>query len=1157
VLDGDRRLGVTIRPESLRDVRTLDHVLALLSDELDWPIGNDDLETVTFDYDLAELGIPADELPTVTSLRQMRPATAAQPWGVFFIEFSGARLPLTALRRLLQRLVAKKRASASPAARRTWELDDLLFITTTDAGESVELHFIAFFENPGRAPEVRSLPWRPLQSPLQHLRRLAGELLPRLSWPTDEDAADAWRASWRDAFRLRHGAAIASAAMLADRMADTALVLWEQLADALEAEKEAGPLTDLLGDVRRDLVHNVSPEEFADMCAQTLVYGALASRIADPDAFGASPVLNVVPLTNPFLASFFERVHDQAVDLGAPDSGFEQLVADMRVTNVEAILDQFGSTAKGGDPVIHFYEEFLKQYDPDLRKDAGAFYTPQPVVAFIARSVDAVLRDRLGLADGAADASTWRDVAGRLGIDVPTGTDPDQPFVAMLDPATGTGTFLVEWLRAARSSFLLHHGEDEWREALRDHVLPSMHAFELMLAPYTIAHLKVALEVHGFGHGVVTSAIHLTDTLERAAAQQRLATMDDPLAAEGERAAELKENARFTVIVGNPPYDRIARDAGGGWIMEQRPGAKSLFDDILDPAREHTIFSHHASLYNLYVYFWRWALWKAFEDRGAGPAVVSFITASSWLTGPGFLGLRQLVRQLGDEVWVVDLGGDNKGARPEENVFDIETPVAIVTIFRTGAGDYTTPARVRYTRVFGTREEKLATLRGLDVTPTGEWADAPTGWLDAFVPPTGGAAWTAFPALIDLFPWQQPGCKVNRTWPIAPTHEVLQARWQRFLASETHAERARCFVTTSTGRSIDTSVAPFPRLADIPAGTPSRPIVAYGYRSFDHQRTFADPRLMALERPSLWASRTDVQVFMASMPTFRLGTGPAATVTTAVPDLHFFRGSFGGKDIIPLYRDAAGTPNVDPAALDAINTVHHTTDAHAAEVTAERLLVYVFGVLAGADYTTRFADELETPGPRVPLTAAPELFDRMCRLGERLLFLQTFGERFGAPGDLLPEFATIRWERNVTGIPETMRDVVYDESSCSLRVGDGRLVGVDPDVWAFEVSGMTVLKKWLGYRTRKGTGRAASSESPLDQIRHERWDDAWSEELVQLVTVLRSTLDLLPAGQVLLDEICAGPLVSATDLPAVPPALREVPPASWRDEALLRRLDGM
>jgi hypothetical protein len=1147
---------VTIRPESLRDVRTLDQVLAFLSNELDWPIGDDDLEAVTFDYDLAELGIPADELPTVRSLRQMRPATAAQPWGVFFIEFSGARLPLTALRRLLQRLVAKKRASASPAARRTWNLNDLLFITTTDAGESVELHFIAFFENPGSAPEVRSLPWRPLQSPLQHLRRLAGELLPRLSWPADEGALDAWRASWRDAFRLRHGAAIAGAATLADRMADTALVLWEQLADALEAERETGPLTDLLSDVRRDLVHNVSPEEFADMCAQTLVYGALASRIADPDTFGASPVLNVVPLTNPFLASFFERVHDQAVDLGTPDSGFEQLVADMRATNVEAILDQFGSTAKGGDPVIHFYEEFLKRYDPELRKDAGAFYTPQPVVAFIARTVDAVLRDRLRLADGAADASKWRDVAARLGIDVPSGAEPDQPFVSMLDPATGTGTFLVEWLRAARSSFLLHHGEDEWPEALHDHVLPSMHAFELMLAPYTIAHLKVALEVHSFGHGAVTSAIHLTDTLERAAAQQRLATMDDPLAVEGERAAELKENAQFTVIIGNPPYDRIAKDAGGGSIMEPRPDGKSLFDDILDPAREHTIFSHHASLYNLYVYFWRWALWKAFEDRGNGPGAVSFITASSWLTGPGFLGLRQLVRRLGDEVWVVDLGGDNKGARPEENVFDIETPVAVVTIFRAAAGDETTPARVRYTRVFGTREEKLATLRTLDVMPTQAWVDAPEGWFDPFVPTTGGAEWTAFPALIDLFPWQQPGCKVNRTWPIAPDVDTLEARWTRFMSTKSASDRAKCFVTPTTGRNIRTTVAPLARLADIPVGAPHRPIVRYGFRSLDRQWIFADPRLMALERPSLWASANEAQVFTTTLTTSRLGFGPALSVSAHVPDLHHFSGR-GGKDVIPLYRDSALTPNADAAALAVITDLHCGTDASAPEVTPERLLAYVFGVLAGADYTKRFAHELETPGPRVPLTADPELFDRMCTHGRRLMFLQTFGERFGAPGDSLPELATIRWERKVTSIPETTKDVVYDDSSRSLRVGDGRLVGVDPDVWAFEVSGMPVVKKWLGYRTRKGTGRAASSESPLDQIRPERWDDAWSEELLQLVTVLRSTLDLLPDGQFLLDEICAGPLVAALDLPAVPPALREVPPASWRDEALLRRLDGM
>jgi hypothetical protein len=232
---------VTLRldPEALRDVRTLDDVIAFFAEELDWPIDVEDLEEASFDYSPEELGIPADRVPTLASLSQLRPLTTSQPWGIFFLEFEGPRLPLTPLRRLLQSLVTKKRASGD-GSRKTWALNDLLFIITTDSGETVELHLVAFFESPVRGVEIRSLPWRPHQSPPQHLRRLATELLPRLSWPSTEDPAE-WRESWRNAFQLRHGEAIASAARLAERMANTAQTVRARVAQAIREEAPSLP----------------------------------------------------------------------------------------------------------------------------------------------------------------------------------------------------------------------------------------------------------------------------------------------------------------------------------------------------------------------------------------------------------------------------------------------------------------------------------------------------------------------------------------------------------------------------------------------------------------------------------------------------------------------------------------------------------------------------------------------------------------------------------------------------------------------------------------------------------------------------------------------------------------------------------------------------
>ncbi|MCY3805728.1 MAG: N-6 DNA methylase, partial [bacterium] len=416
------------RVETLRRIRMFKQVLWYLMDERGWPLGADaleveDLESLTYDWDPQELGIPVEALGNLRQLRQMRPVTADQPWGVFFLEFTGTRLPITQVRRILRALVTKKR-SADGRGRPSWDLADLLFIVMTGPAGTVELHFIAFEGDSPATAEFRPLTWRP-DSPPGHLRRLADDLLPWLDWPDDDRDVESWRAGWRQAFKLPAGQAIRDAARLAERMASTASDLRSQIAEALDAEAGEGPFSTLLGEVRTQLVSDVDSARFADMCAQTLTYGVLSSRVTDPEGFGSSPVFSSVPLANPFLEAFFEQIHDQAVALDIPGSGLPQLVADLRETNVEAILDQFGATAKGGDPVIHFYEEFLKRYDAKMRADAGAFYTPQPVVEFMVRMVDEVLRSRFGLPLGIADAATWAEVAGRNGFAVPEGVDPD------------------------------------------------------------------------------------------------------------------------------------------------------------------------------------------------------------------------------------------------------------------------------------------------------------------------------------------------------------------------------------------------------------------------------------------------------------------------------------------------------------------------------------------------------------------------------------------------------------------------------------------------------------------------------------------------------------------------------------------------------------
>ena len=440
-----------------------------------------------------------------------------------------------------------------------------------------------------------------------------------------------------------------------------------------------------------------------------------------------------------------------------------------------------------------------------MRADAGAFYTPKPVVEFMVRMVDEVLRTRFGLPLGIADPATWQEVADRNGFNVPDGIDLDKPFVSMIDPATGTGTFLVEWLKRARASYAraAEPGErrdraeadvarspaaaGDWSRYLREHILPSMHAFENMLGPYAIAHLKVALELHDAGVSSSSMQILLTDTLDHRAAQGQFGTMQNPVAAEGARAADLKESKeRFTVVIGNPPYDREQRATGdtgrrkGGVVRYGAAGIPPLLDAMAKPMREADLGLHIKNLYNDYVYFWRWALWQATE-LPPGPGVVAFITASSYLDGVSMGGVRSLLRKVFDELWIVDLGGEGRGALIEANVFDIRTPVAVavgVRIDRAADDECAddTPAEmstdespaeectVRYLQIAGSRADKLTRLGEIGLDDVFE--EVAGDGLDGFTPRSDSMYYN-WPKIIDLFPWIRSGCKLGRTWPIA------------------------------------------------------------------------------------------------------------------------------------------------------------------------------------------------------------------------------------------------------------------------------------------------------------------------------------------------------------------------------------------------------
>jgi predicted helicase len=369
------------------------------------------------------------------------------------------------------------------------------------------------------------------------------------------------------------------------------------------------------------------------------------------------------------------------------------------------------------------------------------------------------------------------------------------------------------------------------------------------------------------------------------------------------------------------------------------------------------------------------------------------------------------------------------------------------------------------------------------------------------------------------------------------------------LLSERNIKRREIlFQPDTSGRTIYSSPGGLKSLAE---QQPCSPLTGrYLYRAFDRQWIINDKRVASRFRQELWDLHFDDQVFLISRPTHQMKSGSGAFVSTYVPDMDCFRGSYGGKDVFPLYRDQQGGSSIDPELHAFLKRTLGGVGEKIDEVTPKSLFAYCFAVLAGTDYTTRFRAELETPGPRIPLTRDPKLFKQMAAFGGQLLWLQTFGERFRtAERKALKCDESIRWSRKPTRIPDDSRDFGHDAEMDVLTIADGKLTGVSKSVWDFEVSGMQVIKKWLGYRTAKGAGRAASSDNPLDKIRPTEWEPEWSDELREIVHVLTETEKLRPKGVKLLEQILEGELIKADELPQPPEELRK-PPARVTGEGL-------
>ena len=809
--------------------------------------------------------------------------------------------------------------------------------------------------------------------------------------------------------------------------------------------------------------------------------------------------------------------------LDEESSLYNALAVIVRVMGAASWADISGGKS---DVYLHLYEHFLKVYNPEQRKKTGSYYTPVEVVDQMVRLVDDALRTYLGKEHGLASEG-----------------------VSVIDPAMGTGTYPLSVMHQVAKTESLAPAA---RTRALNRLAKNLYGFELQSGPFSVAELRLNQTLKEMGGDVPEDGLNLyvADTLSDPYAKQKPVNGNTLrlLSQLSNKATRVKREVPIQVCIGNPPYKDKA-EGMGGWV-ESGFRSPDVASPILDDFRAPGMGKYEYVLKNLYVYFWRWAFWKVFEDSfralegqsdsAQRAGVVCFITADGYLHGPGFAGMREYIRRSSSRGWIINVTPEGKRPPAKNAVFAIETPVSIALFLREENTDEETPADIRYVALHGTFAEKMQALATLDLDGAG-FEPVRSGWGDKFAPEAGGD-WDSYPALPDFYASYFPGVKPNKTWVYAPSESVLQERWAELIEGNDLEVRAERFKeTSSTGIAVgkkplpgnDTFQGSLESLNDqitreIIPDAPN--IVPVGYRSFDRQYILADSRLLHRASPDLWEHRVPGQIFIVEQHAHYPKAGPGLYFSALIPDMHAFNNR-GGRAHPAL--TIGGTPNLTESASQMLRERFGDN--------APGDLVYYLAALTGhPGYVRTFDEPLQQAGIRVPLTADPALWERAVQLGKQVVWLHTYGERGEPlPGmkylHQLPEGADYALptptvdmgktmpEKKPSFSPDTVTGSLSEEENISVTgtvsFGQARCENVEKRVFDYTIGGNQVLGLWAKYRLKKPVVRRSSS---LNDIVQREWPEAWSEEYERLLYTLTHLVHLEPAQEKLLDEVLAG-----------------------------------
>lgn len=872
---------------------------------------------------------------------------------------------------------------------------------------------------------------------------------------------------------------------LAIRMARIAHIIRDMIIVALKNREAPGILQDLYEAFKQILLPNLDIAQFADMFAQTLAYGLFAARYnhASNEPFRRQDAAREIPNTHPFLADLFEKITGRELD-NTPFVGFvDDLAQLLAQTDMNAVLADFGKRTHREDPLVHFYETFLAEYDPELRELRGVYYTPEPVVSYMVRSVDFLLRTTFKCPKGLADTSTttYTSEDGQ--------SQKRGPHVMLLDPACGTGTFLYSVIDHIRDEFQRTKNAGAWSSYVREHILPRLFGFELLMAPYAMAHLKLGMQLgasdlreaerHEWGYDFKRKerlGLYLTNTLEEAM-QHTERLFARSISDEADAAAKVKQEYSIMVVLGNPPYSYESANVGE-WI-------RSLVRDYYRMDGQPLGERNPRGLQDDYVKFMRFAQWRI--DR-TGEGILAFITNRGYLNNPTFRGMRKSLMQSFDEIHVLDLHGGTKPKEhppsdiPDQNVFDIQAGVAIsIFIKRSHTGLEKKAKIVYYHELWGARQSKYTWLAENELSTTKWNRLSPQPPSYSFVPQDRSCSeeyeqgWQ----LTQIMPVNSVGLYTARDdFAIQESSGHVLALLKEFVTLPAEIARQK-YQLGPDSRDWQVALA---QKDVINTEVGKAHIQEIAYRPFDTRFTYytgTSRGLICMPRPEVMRHLVNKHnLAICFMRRSREHVTSNFYVAKYIVDKTILS-SADNANVAPLYLyptieqtllplDNADIrrPNLSPDFLAEVTrriTLPFILDGKGdlqQNYGPEDIFDYMYAIFHSPTYRERYAEFLKMDFPRLPLTSNLDLFRKLCKIGETLVAVHLMETE----GQDLPAYS-IRGS-------DIVEKIEYSESSGSdygyVRINETqKFEGISRNVWEFSIGGYHVCQKWL--KDRKGT----------------------------------------------------------------------------------------